>query len=126
MGAWRPRPKSMSEKGYRKYMARKKTVKVEGQDYTLQGVSPRWYLENIDEYGYYAGGRRDTPGYHDSILRNIVVYPTDVKVEGVDYFADDKHGGFAAELKLISEIERFLTGKIESSGAEGSKEKGEK
>lgn len=123
MGSWRPRPKSMTEKGYRKYMARQKTVRIYGRDFRFQSVSPQWYYDNCDEYGIYSGGRRDTAGYTDSLLRNTVVSPPEVKVEGIEFFADDRNGGFGAQLKVVSEIEKFLQEPVQSeSPSKGQKE----
>lgn len=41
---WPNKPKSLSERGYRKFMAKQKKVTVNGEEYTLQSVSPTWYF----------------------------------------------------------------------------------
>ena len=46
---WPKRPKSLSERGYRKHMAKQKKVTVNGTEYTLQSVSPTWYYDTNDE-----------------------------------------------------------------------------
>ena len=46
---WLERPKSLSERSYRKYMAKQKKVTVNGQEFTLQSVSPTWYFQTNDE-----------------------------------------------------------------------------
>ena len=55
---WPERPKSLSERGYRKYMARQKKVTVNGTEFTLQSVSPSWYYETNDECGNTGSGKR--------------------------------------------------------------------
>ena len=60
---WPERPKSLSERGYRKYMARQKKVTVNGTEFTLQSVSPSWYYETNDECGNTGSGKRKS-GVH--------------------------------------------------------------
>lgn len=55
--AWPERPKSLSERGYRKYMAKTKEITIGEQKFTLQSVSPSWYYDFNDECGN-TGGRR--------------------------------------------------------------------
>ena len=55
---WAPRPKSLSEKGYRKYMKRTKTITIRGKEYKLQSVSPRWYNELYDRCNMSGPGPR--------------------------------------------------------------------
>lgn len=101
--AWPNRPKSMSERGYRKYMAKTKTIDIYGLKVTLQSVSAQSYLQAIDRYGV-GTNRKDTEGYQDWLLKNIVVMPRELANDGVAYFSDD----LASLLKLVTEIDRFL------------------
>lgn len=105
---WPRKPKSLSEKGYRKYMARTKDVTINGQKFTLQSVSPSWYYNFNDECGNTGGGKRKSVQYMDGMFRNCVISPAEVKADGMGYF-DEKEDLSTAE-KLIGEIERFLRG----------------
>ena len=53
---WPNKPKSLSERGYRKFMAKQKKVTVNGEEYTLQSVSPTWYFGVNDDCGMTGGG----------------------------------------------------------------------
>lgn len=100
-----PRPDGMPEEVYRKMHYRQSTVVVNGQEFDLQSVSYRWYIEQNDEYGM-TGGKRDTAGYMDTILRNVVTSPAAIAVEGLDYF--DKRGDFDTPMKLMGAIDKFF------------------
>ena len=86
---WPNKPKSLSERGYRKFMAKQKKVTVNGEEYTLQSVSPTWYFGVNDDCGMTGGGRRDTTKYIDTMLKNVVISPAEVKADGISYF-DEK------------------------------------
>lgn len=102
---WPERPKSLSERGYRKYMAKTKEITIGEQKFTLQSVSPSWYYDFNDECGN-TGGRRKSTKYMDGMFRNCVTFPPEVKAQGMAYF-DDKEDLRTAE-KLIAAIEQFL------------------
>lgn len=102
---WLNRPKSLTERGYRKYMAKQKKVTVEGQEFTLQSVSPTWYFGVNDECGM-TGGKRDTAKYLDTMIKNVVIAPAEVGKDGMAYF-DEKEDVKTPE-KLIKAIEQFL------------------
>lgn len=104
--AWRNKPKSLTERGYRKYMAKTKKVTVEGQEFTLQSVSPSWYFQTNDECGMTGGRSRDTNKYLDTMFRNVVIAPAEVSSQGMSYF-DEKEDVKTPE-KLIKAIEQFL------------------
>ena len=104
--AWPRRPKSLTERGYRKYMAKQKEVTVEGQKFTLQSVSPTWYFQTNDECGMTGGRGRDTSKYLDTMFKNVVISPPEVATQGMAYF-DDKDDVKTPE-KLIKAIEHFL------------------
>ena len=87
-------------------MAKQQKVTVNGQEFTLQSVSPTWYFNANDECGMTGGGRRDTTKYIDTMLRNVVIAPPEVKSEGLGYF-DEKEDIKTPE-KLIKAIEQFL------------------
>ena len=59
MKKWPDRPKGLTERGYRKYMAKQKEVVVNGNKFMLQSVSPRWYFDLNDRCGM-TGGKRKT------------------------------------------------------------------
>ena len=63
---WPERPKSLSERGYRKYMAKTKEITIGVQKFTLQSVSPSWYYDFNDECGN-TGGRRKSTKYMDGM-----------------------------------------------------------
>lgn len=102
---WPNRPKSLTERGYRKYMAKQKKVIVNGQEFTLQSVSPTWYFGVNDECGM-TGGKKDTSKYLDTMFKNCVVSPAEVRNDGMVYF-DEKEDVKTPE-KLIKAIEQFL------------------
>lgn len=103
---WPERPKGLSERSYREYMARKEQITVNGEKYTLQSVSPRWYFELNDRCGMTGRGERDTAQYMDELLKNAVVEPVEVSVKGLGYF-DDLEDIDTPE-KLLREIESFF------------------
>lgn len=103
---WPRRPKSLSERGYRKYMAKTKDIKIGDQEFKLQSVSPSWYYDFNDECGNTGGGKRKSAKYMDGMFKNCVISPPEVKAEGMAYF-DEKEDLRTPE-KLISAIEQFL------------------
>lgn len=104
---WIQRPKGLSERSYRKYMAKQKKVTVNGTEYTLQSVSPTWYFNHNDECGM-TGGKRKTAEYIDGLFKNVVISPKEVNTQGMSYFEDTDD--IATPEKLMGEIESFLRG----------------
>lgn len=95
-------------------MYRTGTVNVNGQDFELQSVSPRWYFETNQRCGM-SGNDKDVLRYMDTMFKNVVVTPTEVSKKGFNYF-DERDDIETAEL-LIREIERFLRpGKQQRAG----------
>ncbi|RGE72806.1 hypothetical protein DWY69_06940 [Eisenbergiella massiliensis] len=90
-------------------MARQKKVTINGQDYTLQSVSPRWYFDANDRHGM-TGGKKNTAGYVDEIFKNVVVEPPEIKAQGIEYFCDMDDGIEVTE-QLLTEVESFLRGR---------------
>lgn len=88
-------------------MAKQKKVTVNGQEFTLQSVSPTWYFGVNDECGM-TGGKRNTVKYLDTMFKNTVVTPAEVRNDGMSYF-DVRDDVRTPEL-LIKEIESFLRG----------------
>ena len=103
---WPERPKSLSERGYRKYMARQKKVTVNGTEFTLQSVSPSWYYETNDECGNTGSGKRKSAEYMDRMFKNCVIAPAEVRNEGMAYF--DEKDDLKTPEGLIKAIENFL------------------
>lgn len=105
MREWPDRPKGLSERSYRKYMARTAQVTVNGMDFTLQSVSPTFYFELNDSCGM-TGSKKKTAKYIDELFKNVVIEPKEVSTKGLGYFeeADDID---TAE-KLLAEAESFL------------------
>ena len=87
-------------------MAKQKKVTIEGVEYTLQSVSPSWYFQVNDDCGMTTDNRRDTVKYLDTMFKNIIAAPAEVRQGGMDYF-DEKEDVKTPE-KLIKAIERFL------------------
>lgn len=103
---WPQRPKSLSERGYRKYMAKTKKVTVNGQEFELQSVSPSWYYDFNDECGNTGSGKRKSAKYMDGMFKNCVISPPELKAQGMEYF-DEKEDLKTPE-QLIGAIEQFL------------------
>lgn len=87
-------------------MAKQKKVTVRGQEFTLQSVSPSWYLEQNDKCGMTGGGSRNTTKYMDVMFRNCIVAPADVANSGMAYF--DEQDDVKTAIDLLKEIESFL------------------
>ena len=87
MKKWPDRPKGLTERGYRKYMAKQKEVVVNGNKFMLQSVSPRWYFDLNDRCGM-TGGKRKTAEYIDELFKNVVIDPKEVSTKGFDYFEE--------------------------------------
>ena len=92
MKKWPDRPKGLTERGYRKYMAKQKEVVVNGNKFMLQSVSPRWYFDLNDRCGMTGGKRK-----------------TEVSTKGFDYFEEAED--ILTPEKLLGEIESFLRGR---------------
>ena len=104
---WPQSPKGLTERSYRKYMAKQKKVTVNGTEYTLQSVSPTWYFNHNDECGM-TGGKRKTVNYIDGLIKNIVISPKEVSTQGISYFEEAED--ISTPEKLMTEIESFLRG----------------
>ena len=108
MKKWPDRPKGLTERGYRKYMAKQKEVVVNGNKFMLQSVSPRWYFDLNDRCGM-TGGKRKTAEYIDELFKNVVIDPKEVSTKGFDYFVEAED--ILTPEKLLGEIESFLRGR---------------
>ncbi len=106
--AWPQKPKGLSERSYRKYMAKTKSVTINGMEFTLQSVSPTWYLNHNDETGM-TSAKPKTARYMDGLFRNVVVSPKEVQNGGMEYF--DAAEDLSTAEKLVKEIESFLRGR---------------
>lgn len=104
---WPQRPKGLTERSYRKYMAKQKKVTVNGTEYTLQSVSPTWCFNHNDECGMTRGKRR-TVNYIDGLIKNIAISPKEVSTQGISYFEEAED--ISTPEKLMTEIESFLRG----------------
>lgn len=87
-------------------MANQKKVTIEGQEFTLQSVSPSWYFQTNDECGMTGGKNRDTSKYLDTMIKNVVIAPPEVAKGGLSYF--DEKDDIKTPEKLIKAIEQFL------------------
>lgn len=107
---WLPKPKTLSEKGYRKFMARTKKIKLECSEetieVTLQSVSPTWYYDVCKRYGLMSGTNKDFIKYMDEMFKNCVIYPGEIRNKGIEYF-DERDDIVGAE-ELNKEISSFL------------------
>ena len=108
MKKWPDRPKGLTERGYRKYMAKQKEVVVNGNKFMLQSVSPRWYFDLNDRCGM-TGGKRKTAEYIDELFKNVVIDPKEVSTKGCDYFEEAED--ILTPEKLLGEIESCLRGR---------------
>ena len=90
-------------------MARTKTVTIGGVEYKLQSVSPSWYWDTNDKYGM-TGGRKRTREYMDTMFKNCVISPPEVKQNGIAHF--DEQDDIASTGDLIREIESFLDERV--------------
>ena len=52
------------------------------------------------------GGKRDTTKYLDTMFKNVVISPAEVKADGMAYF--DEREDVKTPEKLIKAIEQFL------------------
>lgn len=86
-------------------MSRQKKVTINEMDFTLQSVSPRWYLDVNDRCGM-TSGRRKSADYMDEMFKNVVIEPKEVSNDGLDYFEQIEDIGTAE--KLLGEVESFL------------------
>lgn len=86
-------------------MAKTKKITIDGQEFTLQSVSPSWYYDFNDECGM-TGGKRKTAKYMDGLFKNCVVSPPEIKAEGMAYF--DAKDDIQTPEKLVGQIEQFL------------------
>ena len=86
-------------------MARTSKVKINGQEFALQSVSPSWYFGLSDECKM-GSDKRDTTKYMDLLFKNVVTAPAELSKGGMEYF-DDREDIETAE-KLVTEIESFL------------------
>ena len=108
MKKWPDRPKGLTERGYRKYMAKQKKVVVNGNEFVLQSVSPRWYFDLNDRCGM-TGGKKKTADYIDELFENVVIEPKEVATKGFDYFEEAED--ISTSEKLLGETESFLRGR---------------
>ena len=95
-------------------MARKTTVKVNGQEFEVQSVSPSWYFALSDDCRM-GTDKRDTVKYMDTLFKNTVIAPVELARNGIEYF-DEKDDIETAE-KLVVEIESFLRQRAKPSAS---------
>lgn len=114
---WPQRPKGLTERSYRKYMAKQKKVTVNEVEFTLQSVSPIWYLDHNDACGM-TGGKKKTASYMDGLFKNVVIAPKEVSNQGIAYFEATED--ISTPEKLLGEIEFFLRSR-DGSGAGAGK-----
>jgi len=103
---WPEKPLALSERRYRKLMAKQKTITIKGQEYTLQSVSPTWYMDQNDKFGMTGGSKKETAKYMDIMFRNVVIAPAEIANKGMAYFEDTEDIKTAVE--LLKEIEAFF------------------
>lgn len=100
--AWPSRPRGLTERGYRKYMAKQGQDTINGTTYVFQSCSPEAYYDNYDRFGR----GKNTKRYIDWLIRNIVVSPPEVANTGIEYF--NKRDDVATPTMLMESIENFL------------------
>lgn len=92
---------------------KQKTVKVNGQNFKLQSIPFKSYMDIIDR-NTNKNGVLVKSGYSESLLKHCVVEP---KVT-LDSFDDD----FSTGMKLVQEVETFLNSPDKSGEAENESE----
>lgn len=108
--------KNISERWYRKLAYRTERITVNGMDFELQSVSPRWYYETNQRCNMSSENNRDVLRYMDTMFKNVIISPVEVSRNGFAYF--DEQDDLETPELLIREIERFLRpGKERRSGA---------
>ncbi|MDR2687390.1 MAG: hypothetical protein LBB75_06530 [Oscillospiraceae bacterium] len=116
---WPKKPKSLTEGGYRKYMAKRKGVTVRGLNCKLQSVSPSWYLDLMTDCK--DNGNLDNRRYMDELLRACVVLPAEIRNKGLGFF--DERDDRRTAMDLVKEINRFLDEPAEYGGGESGGDK---
>jgi len=86
-------------------MAKTGYVKIDGVKYTLQSMSPTAYYDLSDRFKM-GTPQQQSAGYVDALLRNVVVEPREIAVEGLEYF--DDRDDISTPNRLAQEIESFL------------------
>jgi hypothetical protein len=99
-----PRPKSLSERGYRKTMARTDKTEVNGLEIEMQSVSIEWYFEF--RTACKDGGDLDVRRYTDGLIKNMVTSPAELRNKGLRFFEERDDLGTAMEVRAA--LDRFL------------------
>jgi len=86
-------------------MAKQLKVTVNGMEFTLQSVSPSWYMDTNDRHGM-TGGKKQSAKYMDEMFKNCVIAPADVAARGMAHF--DETEDLQTAVELLGEIEQFL------------------
>lgn len=86
-------------------MARTEKVTVNGMEFTLQSVSPRFYFELNDSCGM-TGNKKKTAEYIDGLFKNVVIEPKEVSAKGLGYFEEIED--IDTVEKLLAKAESFL------------------
>ncbi len=107
-------PPHMSERWFKKLVARKEVTEINGQCFTMQSVPPRWYFETNDACGM-SSDRKDTARYIDLMLKNCIIDPPEIKKQGIGYF--DERGDIDTPEKLLGRLERFLRPGAQPTGS---------
>lgn len=99
-------PPQMSERWFKKFVARTVTEEVLGQSFTLQSITPSEYYRINAKCGMADDSNREIDRYVDLMLRSVVIDPPEIKAEGLKYF--DKRDDIETPELLIQVIDRFL------------------
>ena len=93
-------------------MARTKTIVLDGEEYQLQSVTYRWYVNIVDLYLNPNNGRRDTAKFTDLLIKGCVTSPIEVANKGLQYF--EERDDIKTPGELAKEIETFLGERVKS------------
>lgn len=85
---------------------RTEIININGQEFELQSVSPRWYYETNQRCNMSSDNNKDVLRYMDTMFKNVVLSPAEVRNRGFAYF--DEQDDLETPETLIREIERFL------------------
>ena len=102
------KPKSLTERTFRKYMSIRKKIAVRGTEFEVQSVSFDWYMDLVTEYQ----NSKDIKEFYDSIIRNAVLNK-EVQSKGLAYFGDDVGMG----MEVGKQVARFLRDPYAYNGA---------
>ena len=99
-------PPNMSERWFKKLMARQETEEVLRQSFTMQSIPPSEFYRINSICNMADDKGKDLRRYIDMMLKAVVIDPPQIKVMGIKYF--DERDDISTPEELIQTIDRFL------------------